>query len=83
MLALHGFLVDWGLAVASEFVYVVVSERWRSAVIPLAMLSIAALLRMLTAFQSAVNIAAGVPQATTKVLTPEEERIHELLISVL
>jgi O-antigen/teichoic acid export membrane protein len=47
----------------------VLSEKWRFAVLPLAMLSIAAPLRMLTAFQSTVNNAAGVPQATTKVLT--------------
>jgi hypothetical protein len=58
MLALHGFLVLWGLAVAPEFVYVVLSEKWRFALVSLAMLSIAAPLRMLTAFQSAVNNAA-------------------------
>jgi hypothetical protein len=51
MLALHGFLVAWGFAaVALEFVHVVLSEQWRFAAIPLAMLSIAAPLRMLTAF---------------------------------
>ena len=43
MLALYGFLVAWGLAaVAPEFVHVVLSERWRAAVVPLTMLSIAA-----------------------------------------
>jgi O-antigen/teichoic acid export membrane protein len=69
MLALYGFLVAWGLAaVAPEFVHVVLSDKWRFAVIPLVMLSIAAPLRILTAFQNTVNNAAGVPQATTKVL---------------
>jgi len=69
MLALYGFLVAWGLAaVAPEFVHVLLSEKWRSAVIPLAMLSIAAPLRIMTAFQNTVNNAAGAPQATTRVL---------------
>ena len=69
MLALYGFLVAWGLAaVAPEFVHVVLSEKWRLAVIPLALLSIAAPIRMLTIFQNTVNNAAGVPQASTKVL---------------
>ena len=69
MLALYGFLVAWGLAaVAPEFVRVVLSEKWRAAVIPLSMLSIAAPLRIMTAFQGTVNNAAGVPQATTRVL---------------
>jgi O-antigen/teichoic acid export membrane protein len=69
MLALYGFLVAWGLAaVAPEFVHVVLSDKWRFAVIPLAMLSIAAPIRMLTALQNTVNNAAGVPQASTKVL---------------
>jgi len=70
MLALYGFLVAWGLAaVAPEFVQVVLSQKWHLAVIPLAMLSIAAPLRMLTAFETTVNNAAGVPQATTKLYT--------------
>ena len=69
MLALYGFLVAWGLAaVAPEFVHVLLSEKWRAAVTPLAMLSIAAPLRIMTAFQNTVNNAAGVPQATTRVL---------------
>jgi O-antigen/teichoic acid export membrane protein len=69
MLALYGFLVAWGLAaVAPEFVHVVLSDKWRLAVIPLAMLSIAAPIRMLTSLQNTVNNAAGVPQASTKVL---------------
>jgi teichuronic acid exporter len=69
MLALYGFLVAWGLAaVAPEFVHVVLSEKWRFAVIPLAMLSIAAPIRMLTQLQNTVNNAAGVPQVSTKVL---------------
>jgi teichuronic acid exporter len=69
MLALYGFLVGWGLAaIAPEFVHVVLSEKWRFAVIPLAMLSIAAPIRMLTAFQNTVCNAAGIPQASTKVL---------------
>ena len=69
MLAVYGFLAAWGLAaVAPEFVHVVLSEKWRFAVIPLVMLSIAAPIRMLTALQNTVNNAAGVPQATTKVL---------------
>ena len=69
MLALYGFLVAWGLAaVAPEFVQVVLSEKWRFAVIPLAMLSIAAPIRILTAFQNTVNNAAGVPQANTRIL---------------
>jgi teichuronic acid exporter len=69
MLALYGFLVAWGLAaVAPEFVHVVLSDKWRFAVIPLAMLSIAAPIRMLTILQNNVNNAAGVPEASTKVL---------------
>ena len=69
MLALFGFLVGWGLAaVAPEFVHVVLSDKWRFAVIPLAMLSIAAPIRMLTAFQNTVCNAAGIPQASAKVL---------------
>jgi teichuronic acid exporter len=69
MLALYGFLVAWGLAgIAPELVHVVLSEKWRFAVIPLVMLSIAAPLRMLTAFQNTVNNAAGVPRVSTKVL---------------
>jgi O-antigen/teichoic acid export membrane protein len=69
MLALFGFLVAWGLAaVAPELVHVVLSDKWRFGVIPLAMLSIAAPIRMLTALQNTVNNAAGVPQASTKVL---------------
>src|SRR6516164_6528460 len=69
MLALYGFLVAWGLAaVAPEFVQVVLSQKWRFAVIPLAMLSIAAPIRMLTAFQNTVCNAAGIPQASAKVL---------------
>jgi O-antigen/teichoic acid export membrane protein len=68
MLALYGFLVAWGLAaVAPEFVHVVLSDKWRAAVIPLTMLSVAAPLRILTAFQNTVNNAAGVPQANTRV----------------
>ena len=70
MLALYGFLVAWGLAaVAPEFVHVVLSDKWRLAVIPLAMLSIVAPIRMLTAFQATVNTTAGFPQAATRVLT--------------
>jgi O-antigen/teichoic acid export membrane protein len=70
MLALYGFLIAWGLAaVAPEFVHVVLSDKWRLAVIPLAMLSIVAPIRMLTAFQATVNTAAGVPQAATTVQT--------------
>jgi O-antigen/teichoic acid export membrane protein len=69
MLALYGFLVAWGLAaVAPEFVHVVLSDKWRFAVIPLAMLSIAAPVRMLTALQYTANNAAGFPQASTRVL---------------
>jgi O-antigen/teichoic acid export membrane protein len=69
MLALYGFLVAWGLAaVAPEFVQVVLSEKWRLAVIPLVMLSIAAPIRILTAFQNTVNNAAGAPQANTRIL---------------
>jgi O-antigen/teichoic acid export membrane protein len=69
MLALYGFLVTWGLAaVAPEFVHVVLSDKWRFAVIPLAMLSLAAPIRMLTALQNTINNAAGVPQASTRVL---------------
>ncbi len=68
MLALYGFLVAWGLAaVAPEFVHVVLSEKWRGAVVPLTMLSLAAPIRILTAFQNTVNNAAGAPQANTRV----------------
>jgi PST family polysaccharide transporter len=68
VLALYGFLVAWALAaVAPEFVNVVLSDKWRAAVVPLSMLSIAAPIRILTAFQNTVNNAAGVPQANTRV----------------
>jgi teichuronic acid exporter len=69
MLALYGFLLGWGLAaVAPEFVHVALSEKWSLAVVPLTLLSIAAPLRMLIVLQNTVNNAAGVPQASTKVL---------------
>jgi O-antigen/teichoic acid export membrane protein len=69
MLALFGFLVAWGIAaVAPELVHVVLSDKWQLAVFPLTMLSIAAPIRMLAAFQNTVNNAAGFPQASTKVL---------------
>jgi teichuronic acid exporter len=69
MLALYGFLAGWGLAaIAPELVHVVLSDKWQSAVLPLAMLSIAAPIRMLTVLQNIVKNAAGSPQATTKVL---------------
>lgn len=69
MLSLYGFLVGWGLAaVAPEFVHVVLSDKWRLAIVPLTMLSLAAPLRILTAFQNTVNNAAGMPQATSRVL---------------
>ena len=69
MVALYGFLVAWGLAaVAPELVHVVLSDKWRLAVVPLAMLSLAAPIRMLTVLQNIVNNAAGIPQATTKVV---------------
>jgi PST family polysaccharide transporter len=68
VLALYGFLVAWALAaVAPEFVQVVLSDKWRAAVVPLSMLAIAAPLRILTAFQNTVNNAAGFPQANTRV----------------
>jgi O-antigen/teichoic acid export membrane protein len=68
VLALYGFLVAWALAaVAAEFVHVVLSDKWRAAVVPLSMLSIAGPLRILTAFQATANTAAGVPQANTRV----------------
>jgi O-antigen/teichoic acid export membrane protein len=68
VLALYGFMVAWALAaVAPEFVQVVLSDKWRAAVVPLSMLAIAAPLRILTAFQNTVNNAAGFPQANTRV----------------
>ncbi len=68
MLALYGFLVAWGLAaIAPEFVQVALSEKWRAAVVPLTMLSLAAPIRILIAFQNTVNNAAGTPQANTRV----------------
>jgi teichuronic acid exporter len=70
LLALFGFAIAWGIAaVAPEFVHVVLSDKWRLAVTPLVMLSIAAPIRMLWAFQYTVNIAAGFPAANTRVLT--------------
>jgi teichuronic acid exporter len=69
MLSLYGFLVGWGLAaVAPEFVHVVLSDKWAQAIVPLTMLSLAAPLRIITAFQNTVNNAAGMPQATSRVL---------------
>jgi teichuronic acid exporter len=69
LLALFGFSIAWGIAaVAPEFVHVVLSDKWQMAVIPLVMLSIAAPVRMLWAFQNTVNVAAGFPAANTKVL---------------
>jgi teichuronic acid exporter len=70
LLALFGFSIAWGIAaVAPEFVHVVLSDKWRLAVIPLFMLSIAAPIRMLWAFQYTMAIAAGSPVSNTKVLT--------------
>jgi teichuronic acid exporter len=70
LLALFGFSIAWGLAaVAPEFVHVVLSDKWRLAVTPLVMLSIAAPIRMLWAFQNTVNVAVGLPAANTKVLS--------------
>jgi teichuronic acid exporter len=69
LLALFGFSIAWGIAaVAPEFVHVVLSDKWRLAVIPLVMLSIAAPIRMLWAFQNTVNVAVGSPAANTRVL---------------
>ncbi|HEY8051231.1 MAG TPA: lipopolysaccharide biosynthesis protein [Steroidobacteraceae bacterium] len=70
LLALFGFSIAWGIAaVAPEFVHVVLSDKWRLAVVPLAMVSIAAPIRMLWAFQNTVSVAVGAPAANTKVLT--------------
>ncbi len=66
LLALYGFSVCWGLAsIAPEFVGVVLGEKWRQAALPLAMLSIVAPLRMLSAFNNSVTTAIGMPQAAT------------------
>jgi O-antigen/teichoic acid export membrane protein len=70
LLALFGFSIAWGIAaVAPEFVHVVLSDKWRLAVIPLVMVSIAAPIRMLWAFQNTVNVAVGSPAVNTRVLT--------------
>jgi O-antigen/teichoic acid export membrane protein len=65
-LALYGFGVCWGLAaVAPEFVGVVLGDKWLKAVLPLAILSMVAPLRMLSAFNNTVVTAIGKPQAAT------------------
>jgi O-antigen/teichoic acid export membrane protein len=70
LLALFGFSIAWGIAaVAPEFVHVVLSDKWRLAVIPLVMVSIAAPIRMLWAFHNTVNVAVGFPAVSTRVLT--------------
>ncbi len=70
LIGVYAFAMCWGLAaVAPDFVMVVLGEKWRFAATPLALLSLAAPLRMICAFQNTVATAAGAPQAAMKELT--------------
>ena len=60
-------------AVAPDFVHVVLSARWRFAVMPLAVRDCGTL-RMLTRLQNTSNNAVGVPRATTKLVSCKERR---------
>lgn len=69
LVATYGFALCWGLAaVAPEFVLVVLGEKWRLSIVPLALLSLVAPLRMLCALHNTISTAAGAPQAATKEL---------------
>jgi len=69
LVATYGFALCWGLAaVAPEFVLVVLGEKWRLSIFPLALLSLVAPLRMLCALHNTITTAAGTPQAATKEL---------------
>lgn len=69
LVATYGFALCWGLAaVAPEFVLVVLGEKWRLSIVPLALLSLVAPMRMLCALHNTISTAAGVPQAATKEL---------------
>jgi teichuronic acid exporter len=69
LVATYGFALCWGLAaVAPEFVLVVLGEKWRLSIVPLALLSLVAPLRMLCALHNTISTAAGSPQAATKEL---------------
>lgn len=69
MLALFAFGVSWGLAaVAPEFVDLVLGRKWHGAVVPLALLSLVAPLRMFCAFNNTVVTACGKPEAATREL---------------
>lgn len=67
LLALYGFGVCWTLAaVAPEFVRFVLGDKWMGAALPLALLSLVAPLRMLSAFQNTVVTALGAPAVATR-----------------
>lgn len=67
LLALYGFGVCWTIAsVAPEFVGLVLGEKWMAAALPLALLSMVAPLRMLSAFQNTVVTALDAPAAATR-----------------
>jgi teichuronic acid exporter len=67
LLALYGFGACWGLAAVSpEFVTLVLGEKWLQAILPLAVLSLIAPLRMLCAFNNTVVTAVGMPQIATR-----------------
>lgn len=67
LLALYGFGVCWTLAaVAPEFVGFVLGDKWSAAALPLALLSMVAPLRMLSAFQNTVVTALDAPAVATR-----------------
>jgi teichuronic acid exporter len=67
LLALYSFGLCWGLAVvASDFVALVLGNKWAAAALPLALLALMSPLRMLAAFQNTVVTALGAPQAATR-----------------
>lgn len=69
LVALYGFGACWGLAAVSpEFVSLVLGDKWLQAILPLAVLSLVAPLRMLCAFNNTVVTAVGVPQIATREL---------------
>jgi teichuronic acid exporter len=66
LIAVYGIGTCWGLAaVAEEFVHLALNSKWDFAATPLALLALAAPLRLLCVFQNTVVTAAGVPSAAT------------------
>lgn len=69
LVAIYAVGVCWGIAsVAPEFVLLALGVKWQSAVLPLAVLSAVAPLRMLGALNNLAATSAGRPEAATREL---------------